>query len=304
VGPARVTAIINSSAGDPNREQTTRRLNQILKSKGLEWKISLAASGSDVSALARQAAGEQNGIVVAGGGDGTINSVAAALIGADKTLGVLPLGTLNHFAKDLRIPLDLEAAVQTIVEGEVISVDVGEVNGRFFLNNSSLGIYPRMIEEREERQQRGWSKFVALLSAALSMLHRYPVLSVRLKTGTQELARRTPIIFVGNNEYELQGLKMGTRQCLDRGLLHLYVMRHTGTWGLIRLFFSALIGELKSVKEFDTLSVKEVRVEARRQRLRVALDGEVTVMETPLYYRTRPGALRVVVPKDLQQHTH
>jgi YegS/Rv2252/BmrU family lipid kinase len=302
VEPPPIAVIINSSAGDSRSAETGRRLKEILQSKGSKWQISLARNGEEISALAHQQAERGNGIVVAAGGDGTINTVASALVGTGKPLGVLPLGTLNHFAKDLKIPLDLEAAVETILEGHAISIDVGEVNGRFFLNNSSLGIYPRMVEEREQRQQQGRSKWIASLAAAYNMLHRYPVLSVRLKTNNQELARRTPIVFVGNNEYELQGLKIGTRQCLDRGLLHLYVMRHTGTWGLIRLFFSALMGELDSVKEFDTLCVREVRVEARRQRLRVALDGEVTVMETPLYYRTRPAALRVVVPKDLQQH--
>jgi diacylglycerol kinase family enzyme len=101
---------------------------------------------------------------------------------------------------------------------------------------------------------------------------------------------------VGNNQYQLEGLRMGTREHLNLGVLHAYVMRHTGMWGLLRLFFSALVGKLSAVKEFDAMCAKELWAESRRKRLSVALDGEVTVMKTPLHYRSRAGALRVVGP--------
>jgi diacylglycerol kinase family enzyme len=235
--------------------------------------------------------------VVAGGGDGTINAVASQVVGTDKALGILPLGTLNHFAKDLKIPQDLEAAARNIVEGRIMKVDVGEVNGRYFLNNSSLGIYPGIVAKREQQQKRGRGKWLALLSAALRMVHRYPVLFVRLTTDTAELARRTAIVFVGNNEYELEGLGMGARTCLDKGQLHVYVMRDTGVWGLLRLFFSAVFRKLDQVKEFDAMCTGELWVDGRRKRLWVALDGEVQKMELPLHYKTNPAALRVIVPR-------
>jgi diacylglycerol kinase family enzyme len=153
------------------------------------------------------------------------------------------------------------------------------------------------VLETAQQQERGRSKWFALLSAALAMVHHYPVLSVTLKAEARELVRRTSIVFVGNNQYELEGLKMGTRQYLNRGLLHLYVMRHTGIGGLLRLFFSALVGKLRTVREFDAMCVRELWIDARRRRLHVAVDGEVMVLRTPLYYRTHPAALRVIVPK-------
>ncbi len=170
------------------------------------------------------------------------------------------------------------------------------MNGRYFLNNSSLGIYPRIVAKREQKQKQGRGKWLALLSAALGMIHRYPVLSVRLTTDTAALARRTAILFVGNNEYELEGLGMGARRCLDNGQLHVYVMRDAGIWGLVRLFVSAVFRNLAQVKEFDAMCTRELWVEGRRKFLRVALDGEITVMEMPLHYRAQPAALRVVVP--------
>ena len=105
---------------------------------------------------------------MAGGGDGTVNTVASAVIDTDKTFGVLPLGTLNHFAKDLHIPLDLEAAARTIIAGHTTQVDVGEVNDEIFLNNSSLGLYPRLVQKRKKKQRLGSRKWAAFFWAAIS----------------------------------------------------------------------------------------------------------------------------------------
>jgi diacylglycerol kinase family enzyme len=291
--PAAV--IVNASARQGGEDQALR-IAQILESCGLKADVLLARTGAEIKAAARRAAAGESRVVVAGGGDGTVNAVAAEVVGTEKVLGVLPLGTLNHFAKDLNIPQDLDQAGRTLVEGRVVQVDVGEVNGRYFLNNSSLGIYPRMVARREQQQKRGRGKWLAFMSAAVGMIHRYPVLFVRLTTDTSELARRTAIVFVGNNEYQLEGLDMGARSCLDKGQLHIYVLRDTGTWGLVRLFFSAVLRKLDQIKDFDALCTRELWVEARRRHLQVALDGEVVRMELPLHYRSKPAALRVIVP--------
>jgi diacylglycerol kinase family enzyme len=213
---------------------------------------------------------------------------------------VLPLGTLNHFAKDLRIPLTLEEAARNVCEGREVSVDVSEVNGQVFINNSSLGLYPRIVRRREKLQERsGSGKWSAFVRAALAMLRRYPFLDVRLSADGQEIVRKTPFVFVGNNEYQTESVQMGGRERLDAGHMSLYVAHRTGRLGLLRLALSALFGRLRQAKDFDSHSAQEIWVETRRhKRLPVATDGEVTVMTTPLHYRIRPGALRVIVPRD------
>jgi diacylglycerol kinase family enzyme len=143
-----VKVIINARSGLGDKADARRRLTQIFEVAGIESEIVLAESGAEVVAQAKVSAGENWTVVMAGGGDGTINTVASYLVGTDKILGVLALGTLNHFAKDLRIPLDLEAAAQTVISGRAAPVDVAEVNGRIFLNNSSLGLYPPLVCER------------------------------------------------------------------------------------------------------------------------------------------------------------
>jgi YegS/Rv2252/BmrU family lipid kinase len=292
-----IEIIINAAAGAEDKAATRTRLEEFFRARGIAARVVLARSGAELMALARRAAEGAAEIVVAGGGDGTINAVASALVGTDKTLGVLPLGTRNHFAKDLRLPLDLAAAAETIIAGRVHVIDVGEVNGRVFLNNSSLGLYPSLVRQREKQQRQGYSKWLAAVWAALVVFKRYPFLTVSLNADGREFKRRTPFVFVGNNEYEMDGFQTGARLRLDAGLLCLHVTHKAGRLRLVALALRALFSRLREAKDFDSLCAREVLVETRRARLRVATDGETTIMPTPLHYRVRPRALRVLVPE-------
>jgi diacylglycerol kinase family enzyme len=293
-----LTVIVNAGARKAEDSAVQRQLVQLFTARGLRADIQLARSGAGIVELARRATKADSSVVVAAGGDGTINAVASELVGSNKILGVLPMGTLNHLAKDLGMPLDLESAVDIIAQQTLSRIDIGEVNGRYFLNNSGLGLYPGIVHEREQQQAQGRSKWLAFFSALLIIIHRYPLLTVRLSTEDRELRRRTPMVFVGNNEYELQGLNMGSRRSLNRGKLFLYVTREMSRWRLFKIGLAALFGRLSDIHDFDAMSVREVSVQARRRRLRVALDGEVVVMRLPLRYRIHPAALRVIVPAD------
>ena len=298
---ARVEIILNASAGTGGCEDARSLLQKIFAEAGREAHVSLARDGDELLSLAASATRDPEcRVVVAGGGDGTVSAVASALIGTDKTLAVLPLGTLNHFAKDLGIPLGIEAAARSLLAGREASVDACEVNGRIFINNSGLGIYPSIVRERERRQDRhGLSKWVALAWATLSVLRRYPFLNVRLSADGRTLSRRTPFVFVGNNEYVLDAFQIGSRERLDDGRLCLHLARRdTGRLGLLRLTLGALTGRLREDRDFESISTDEVLIETRRSRLRVATDGEVSVMQGPLRYRVLPGALRVIVPEE------
>jgi YegS/Rv2252/BmrU family lipid kinase len=297
---SNVEVIINAAAGASWTEGVERAVAEAFASCGVEARITLAREGSEVFELARDAVSNGARAVVAGGGDGTVAAVASALAGTDRPLGVLPLGTLNHFAKDLRIPLDVADAARNVCAGRVVSVDVGEVNGQIFVNNSSLGLYPRIVHRRDKLQERsGGGKWPAFFRASLAVFRRYPFMRVRLNADGQEIERKTPFVLVGNNEYRMESLQMGVRARLDAGRLSLYVAHRTGRLGLLRLAVRALFGRLRQAKDFDALGAQEIRVETRRpKRLPVATDGEVNVMTTPLHYRVLPGALRVIVPKE------
>lgn len=286
--------IMNKGAGGPDDPQA--RVHELFRAHGREPRF--VDPGNDICAVAADAARSAARMVVAAGGDGTVSAVASALAGTDKILGVLPVGTLNHFAKDLRIPLDLEGAVRTLVEGETAAIDVGEVNGRIFINNSSLGLYPQIVSRREvQQQQRLRGKWPAFLWATIQALRRFPFLDLRIAFEGRQISRRTAFLFVGNNEYEIAGFNLGSRACVDGGQLGLYLTHRTGRFGLFRLALHALFGRVDQAKDFDAFCVKEARIESRRGRLLVACDGEVERMEMPLHYRIRPAALRACVPR-------
>src|SRR6267142_3059028 len=292
----KIEVILNAHSGTDDKKDVHRRLQKLFVASGFDARISIARTGARVVELAQRAGRSDADIIVAGGGDGTINSVASAALESDKTLGVLPFGTMNHFAKDLHIPLDLDDAIKTIAAGQVIEIDVGEVNGRVFVNNSSLGLYPSIVRERQKQQRLGWGKWPAYVWAALAVLRRYPFLDVRLSIDGKELASRTPFVFIGNNEYEMETLNIGGRACLDAGKLSLYMSDRTSRLGLFRLALRALFGGLRQEKDFIALCTKEIWIGTRHRRVRVALDGEVVLMEPPLHYRVRPRALRVLAP--------
>jgi diacylglycerol kinase family enzyme len=238
--------------------------------------------------------------VVAAGGDGTVSAVASALASAGEgavPLGVLPLGTLNHFAKDLGLPLRLADAANVIALNTPRPVDLGEVNGRCFINNSSIGLYPHMVSKRDRHQQRlGYGKWLAMFFAFLSVFRRYPVLEVMLDIGERAVRRTTPFVFVGNNWYDVAGFHLGGRACIDKCELSLYIANRTGRLGLVRLALRALFGRLEQARDFDAVRLSHFTIDTRKKTLRVALDGEVTRLAPPLNYCIRPGAIRVLMP--------
>jgi diacylglycerol kinase family enzyme len=290
--------IINSTSGTGDKEILRDKLVELFSARGLAPEISLVGCGRELQPLAERMLKQGHSPIVAGGGDGTVNAVASALVGKQTPLGVLPLGTLNHFAKDLKVPLDLEGAVSVILDGTIEDVDVAEVNDHVFINNSSLGLYPSIVHQRQHQEQRlGWGKWPAFVWAALSVLRRFPFINVRLTADNVELNRSTPFVFIGNNEYQMEGINIGARSCLNGGKLSLHVAHRTGRWGLVRFAIRALFGSLRNESDLDFLCAKEIWIETRQQRLRVATDGEVSMMETPLHYRIHPAGLRVLVPK-------
>lgn len=289
--------VLNRSSGDSEDHEVADRVRDAFREAGAPVEIRAATAGEELSALARDAASGPSPVVVAGGGDGSIGSVAAVLAGSGKALGVLPLGTLNHFAKDLKIPLDLPGAARTIVDGRVAEVDVGEVNGRIFINNSSIGLYPRIVRRREERREKlGWGKWPALVWATVHTLHRHRPLDLVLSADGRQVRRQTPFVFVGNNAYDMEGFNIGTRERLDRGELSVYLAPGARPFDLLLLALAALFGRLHESSRFEAVRTTELSIERRDRQTRVATDGEVAVLPTPLTYRIRPRALRVLVP--------
>lgn len=263
---------------------------------GLEARVR-TVPGSELASAARAARHECDALVV-GGGDGSVSCVAGVLADGSLPLGVLPLGTLNHFARDLGLPPTLDAAAAVVCAGHVRRVDVAEVNGHVFVNNSSIGVYPRVVADRErEQREHGLPKWPAMaLAAARALLHyRHRRLTIATERGA--VPRRTPLVFVGNNEYLLEFPEMGARARLDGGELCLYVVRGKGPWTVAKIALRAALGSVRAERDLERVrGLERLTVAGRGPRLEVALDGEVETLDAPLVYRIRPQALPVFAP--------
>jgi diacylglycerol kinase family enzyme len=297
-----ITVLLNRGAGaalgaDADRHPLQAQVEEAFRAEGHAVSV-LSARADALDALAERAAAAGAPVIVAGGGDGTISTVAASVAGTGTALGVLPLGTLNHFAKDMGIPLDLPAAIRAIVAGRTTLVDVGEVNGRVFINNASLGLYPSLVHQREKGQARGRGKWTATALAAARLWRRYRHVRVVVQAGSKTRVVRTPIVFIGNNQYHLEGTQFGGRVRLDAGTLHLATAPGMTRAQMLRAVVATLAGRSPLEEQLDSVLTPHLSITAWRRHLGVALDGEVMLMPTPLRFRSRPGALRVCVPEE------
>lgn len=258
-----------------------------------------AVAGEKLTEMARELAEEVKGegVIVAAGGDGTQSAVAAALAGGVTPMGVLPMGTLNHFAKDLGIPLDLHAAARVIVTGRARAVDTAQINERVFVNNSSIGLYPHVVRHRDELCERlGHGKWYAMLVAIIVIFRRFPTVNIRMSINGENHLTTTPFVFVGNNQYQVDGLDVGQRATLEGGGLSVYFANRTGRMGMLRLALRSLMGRLRQDRDFRAMRGTELFIDSAKRELNVAIDGEVLRFKPPLHYRTLPRSLRVMLP--------
>lgn len=294
--PNAAVCIVNARAGSNRAARQRAELKKLFEEKGRDVRIVLARDGNAILRHAKEAAKNKSELVIAAGGDGTVSAVACHLIGTETTLGVLPMGTLNHFAKDLKIPQTLPEAVAVLFDGTPVQADVGEVNGQVFLNNSSIGFYPGVVQVRDALQRKGHGKWTAFARALLRVFRRASPLSVRLKADEiGEKATTTPFVFVGNNRYELTAPHAGERPSLSEGKLWVYEAPHAGRSKLIGLAIRSLLGR-QTPAELAIFDTAEFWIRTRSTRIRVANDGEVLNLTPPLHYRSIPGGLRVMVP--------
>lgn len=295
----KILVILNSLSGKgPSREGESRaeEITAAFQAVDIDAQVK-SPEITDFSAFMKQVEIAHFDAVVAAGGDGTIGTVAGVLAGTSTPLGILPLGTLNHLAKDLKIPFDLKEAILTIAAGKTREIDVGEVNGHIFVNNSSIGLYPKAVLKRNQEIIRlGRGKWPAMLNASIRVFLRFPLVTLKLETSDGSLTRTTPFLFVGNNRYEMKFLRVGDRPSLERGELCTYLLKHTGRLALLRILLMGLFG-IKREKDFTFILSNEVQVQTRRRHITVSADGQLMTLQTPLNYRIRPKAMRVFAPE-------
>lgn len=262
--------------------------------------VSLAVfevNGLGLEGAVRNAIARRPDVILAGGGDGTISAVAGQLAGSDLPLGPLPLGTLNHFVRDLGLPADWREAARALATAPVRHVDVAEVNGRIFINNCSLGSYGEALRRRDAlRRERGHGKWRAMAIASWHVFRQLRRFPFRIETPEGVSSFRSPFVVVANNRYSGQIFDASLRPQLDQGRLSIYAARVQTRWSVIRLFAQGLTRQIDAAEDLDVRDTTTATISAGPLSLPLACDGEVVTLTPPLHFRILPGALRVLAP--------
>ncbi len=300
-GPIYV--VLNAGSGHQVGTATRAVIEGVLTSAGREHRVLLVDDARHLASLAAEAvalAQASAGVVVAAGGDGTINAVAQAVLGSGCAFGVLPQGTFNYFSRVHGIPADTAEATRLLLSARAHPVQAGLVNDRLFLVNASLGLYPQLLEDREAWKRRlGRSRLVAFGAGLATLLRAHRRLRLHIEHRGQALDVRTPTLFVGNNRLQME--QIGTAQAFEEGRLAGIMLRPVGLGGMLWLLVRgalARLGEADNVVAFglDSLTVRVPRLTGRR-RMKVATDGEVTRMALPLVFRVAPEPLWLLKPE-------
>ena len=297
--PDAILVVLNPRSGrGGGRGDTEARVARACEAAGLDVEIAPTGRGRSPEDLAREGVERGHPCIVAAGGDGTICAVASALAGTDRTMGVLPLGTFNYFARSLGLPQDLGGAVEVLRSGSPRPVAVGSINGRTFLNNASLGAYAAILETREDVYRRwGRSRIAAYWSVVKTLATLRAPLRLTIEAEGETLARRTPLVFAVANAYQLDELGLPGRACIEGGGLALFVAPDSGRWGLMRHAASLALGLARPERDYELICGAPIRIESRRATGHVARDGERSRMRGPFELTVVPGALSVLAPR-------
>lgn len=296
--------VMNAGSGRQQSAQTRAILERELGAAGRRYELRLVDDPAELGMIARRAVADaiaQNGVVVGAGGDGTLCAVAEATLGSGCPYAVLPRGTFNYFSRDHGIPADLEASTRLLLTARAYPVQVGVVNGRMFLVNASLGLYPKLLEDREVyKRQFGRSRLIALFSAMATLLRRHRHLRLHIDHEGERREIRTSTLFVGNNRLQLEQIGMKEAPLLEQGLLAAIAPRALGRLAQIALTLRGAAGRLSDADNVVSFTFRRITVThpgKRRRRVKIATDGEVTWLNMPLEFHVAPEPLFLLKPE-------
>lgn len=308
---APLVFVMNAGSGAGQAQATRETITRVVAQAGRTLRFVLVDDAKDLHRCAQEAAQQaqaQNGVLVAVGGDGTINVIAAAALAADVPLGVVPQGTFNFFGRNLGIPTELEPALQTLLDPCLRSLHLGQVGERdaparqLFLVSASLGFYPQLIEDREYwKQQLGRRRIVALWSGLMTLLGGHRTLRLSLRdAGGHVKTVKTSTLLVSDNALQMANLGLPEAQAIEDGQLAALVVRSASRWRLLGLALRGALGRLADDEQLERFTFERLEVGVRRFapgfRFKVAVDGEIARYASPLVFEVSPQPLQVLVP--------
>lgn len=293
--PTKATLFLNRSSG---AKLPGDGLSELLAAaQKAEIEVIEVSAEIDCAQVVRDRSHRGTSLFIAAGGDGTVHHVMQAVVKTTSEFAVIPLGTYNHFARDVGIPLDWKEALEVALSGGRRSVDAARINDRYFINNVSIGLYPEAVTLREERG-RDYPRWKARLYALYTTLRKYPHVNITVETDDRHEVIRTHVFMVSNNSYDLERVGIeAPRERMTEGRLSVYWLDHVSRWELARHVSRYLAGRVRTVPGFRSFRTLRMRVQSSRRHLKVGIDGEVFTLATPLVLTTVPQSLIVRVPK-------
>lgn len=297
-----ISMVMNTGSGHHayGHEQLARQLTDYFSEQGFEVDLYLLTEAHQLSEVVRQARAKherEGGVIVAAGGDGTLNTVAQELKHSHIRMGIIPLGTFNYVARALGIPLEPFAAAEVIVKGTAQPVHLGTVNDYIYLNNASIGLYPKIIEQRELYNARfGRFRVVAMVSGFVVLMREQQKLKLKMTIDGEQTPIETPLVFFGNNQLQLQDLKLKLAQCVEQGKLAAVAITALSRWQMIKLIHRLQVGLFEQAPEVTSFCAEQIKIESRVKHMKVAIDGEIVRIPTPLIFKVAHNALQVMVP--------
>lgn len=300
--------VFNPASGSGSADEARRAIEGVLSEAGRRFEflpIDDPKRTGEVARRAAQAAGESGGAVVVAAGDGTANAVAQAVLPVGCPFGIVPQGTFNYSSRAHGIPLDTADAVRVLLNPRLKRVQLGAVNERIFLVNASLGLYPELLQDREQyKRQFGRKRVVALWSGLVTLSRRHPQLVLEIEHDKQREIVRTPTLFVGNNPLQLEQVGLPEAQDVQENRLAAVIVRPVTSARLLWLAMRGALGQLgedENVQDFSfrSLMVRPLHGTSRRG-MKVAIDGETLWLAPPLHFRVAPQPLRLMVPREEQ----
>jgi diacylglycerol kinase family enzyme len=295
---SRTAVVLNRDSGtlkDGDAGEMADRIKDILREAGHEV-VQYLVSGAEIADTLKQARDTCDRVFV-GGGDGTISSAASIFAGSDTPLAILPLGTMNLFARALAIPLTLDEAVRALANGEERAIDVGDVNGEIFVHHVTLGLHPLMIFTRERQQYASrLGKKWASLKVWWKLVRRAPRMRLRIAVDSDQFFVRTASVIIANNEFVERVGGVPHSETPDRGRLALYVANTRDWTELLAMSAEAGLGKWASNSKLDFHEGRKIVIVGERPRMPVSVDGELISLTMPIEARIRPQTLKVIMP--------
>lgn len=302
--------VVNTASGHSDTETTCRTIAEVLTAAGQPHQILRVDDPEQLGTIAGQAvasAKRKNGVVVAAGGDGTLNAVAQAALGSGCRFGAIPQGTFNYFGRTHGISSEAAEAAHALLSARVTPVQIGLVNGRVFLVNASLGLYSQLLEDREEQKQRhGRSRLIAIWAALVTIFRDYRPMRIKLEHDGRTLELRTLTLFIGNNRLQLEQVGLAESEVVEEGKLVAIVLRPVAAFTLLWLLVQGALGRLgraHGVQHFASTNLTVIPSRRRVRQLKIAIDGEIRWMDTPIEFRIAPEPLLLLTPIDAVPET-